>query len=278
MHIQDNETQNKLDTTHVLSWVALTASIIAIALTLYQWQANEKFRENITLHMSNAVSSANYATDAATKAEISGQNAAEAAKTSAARAAQASSDYDGARQEKIIASQEAGKAAAAASVARSAAVSAEASAKAVHDLALPDGTKLVVSEGSSVEGIYNLLHNPDSDLSQAVHVGELNFETDSAKLTPDSMAVVEQFVQVLKAFPTATIRIEGHTDSTGDAVHNLELSKARAASVLTALAEHGIAGGRLESEGFGQTHPIASNDNAEGKSLNRRVDVIVLRR
>jgi outer membrane protein OmpA-like peptidoglycan-associated protein len=80
-------------------------------------------------------------------------------------------------------------------------------------------------------------------------------------------------VQLLKANPTIKkMRIEGHTDNRGDAAMNLDLSKRRAASVRTWLVEHGIESGRLESEGYGLTRPIQTNDTDEGRAANRRVE------
>jgi outer membrane protein OmpA-like peptidoglycan-associated protein len=72
------------------------------------------------------------------------------------------------------------------------------------------------------------------------------------------------------------MRIEGHTDNRGAAAMNLDLSKRRAASVLTYLTQHGTEQARLESEGYGLTRPIESNDTEEGRLSNRRVEFKIL--
>jgi outer membrane protein OmpA-like peptidoglycan-associated protein len=81
----------------------------------------------------------------------------------------------------------------------------------------------------------------------------------------------------LKANPDIKrMRIEGHTDNRGNADMNLDLSKRRAASVRQWLVDHGVESERLESEGYGLTRPIASNDTDEGRALNRRVEFKIL--
>ena len=83
---------------------------------------------------------------------------------------------------------------------------------------------------------------------------------------------------VLKAFPQAAIRVEGHTDSTGDATANKQLSGDRAAAVQKALNGLGVSDAQISSAGYGQEKPIASNDSEDGRAKNRRVDVVVLKR
>ena len=73
------------------------------------------------------------------------------------------------------------------------------------------------------------------------------------------------------------IEIGGHTDSVDSEAHNLELSSKRAAAVSDYLQAAGIASDRLESEGYGERRPVASNDDEEGRQLNRRVEFTILR-
>ena len=86
--------------------------------------------------------------------------------------------------------------------------------------------------------------------------------------------VLPALLGALKANPDWKVSIEGHTDSTGNAAHNLDLSQRRAASVKIALVAAGIAADRLTTAGFGQTKPVASNDSAIGRAQNRRVEVV----
>ena len=79
----------------------------------------------------------------------------------------------------------------------------------------------------------------------------------------------------LPAFPSVQIKIGGYTDNTGNEASNLKLSGQRAASVKAKLIKMGAENGRIESEGYGQEHPVASNDSEKGRSLNRRIAVSV---
>ena len=108
------------------------------------------------------------------------------------------------------------------------------------------------------------------EIEELVLIG-VNFETNSAKLTAESFAVLDRVVAVLRLRPNATTEIHGYTDSRGPDAYNLKLSEQRAAAVVQYLAEHGIAGPHLSARGFGKANPIASNDTAEGRAKNRRV-------
>ncbi|MDP9037476.1 MAG: OmpA family protein [Myxococcota bacterium] len=106
---------------------------------------------------------------------------------------------------------------------------------------------------------------------------QVHFATGSATILPDSFPMLTEIVQLLKATPgIKRMRIEGHTDNRGGADLNLDLSKRRAASVRTWLIEHGIADSRLESDGYGLTRPIESNDTDAGRGANRRVEFKII--
>jgi outer membrane protein OmpA-like peptidoglycan-associated protein len=80
---------------------------------------------------------------------------------------------------------------------------------------------------------------------------------------------------ILKAFPGIQIKIGGYTDNTGSQEMNMKLSQARAEAVAKAVAALGVDAARLDAEGYGPQHPVASNDTEEGRSQNRRIDVRV---
>jgi outer membrane protein OmpA-like peptidoglycan-associated protein len=102
---------------------------------------------------------------------------------------------------------------------------------------------------------------------------QVHFQTGSATILPDSFPMLGEIASLLKATPgIKRMRIEGHTDNHGAADMNLDLSKRRAASVRQWLIDHGIASGRLESEGYGLTQPIDTNDTDAGRAANRRVE------
>ncbi len=103
--------------------------------------------------------------------------------------------------------------------------------------------------------------------------GELEFDIDKATLkdTPGTKDILTTLVDFMGQNPMVTkLRIEGHTDNTGSAEHNLKLSQARADAVATWLEAHGVDKGRLVTKGFGSTVPLVANDNAEHKAMNRR--------
>ena len=105
---------------------------------------------------------------------------------------------------------------------------------------------------------------------------QINFATDKAEILPDSQAQIEQIVALLKDNPELKLGIYGHTDNTGDAVHNLKLSNQPAQSVVAALTKAGIESGRLTAKGFGDTQPVADNASDDGKAKNRRVELMKL--
>jgi outer membrane protein OmpA-like peptidoglycan-associated protein len=101
----------------------------------------------------------------------------------------------------------------------------------------------------------------------------VNFVTNSAELTPESKAILDHVAQSLKDWPGVKVEIEGHTDSVADPAYNMDLSQRRAESVLHYLESRGVASSRLSARGYGETHPIASNDTPEGRAKNRRVEL-----
>lgn len=100
------------------------------------------------------------------------------------------------------------------------------------------------------------------------------FDVDKATLKPESMGSINQIYNLLKKDPSLKFEIDGHTDNTGDAAHNLTLSQQRADAVKTQLVKMGIDAGRLTTKGFGDTVPIADNSTPEGKANNRRVEFL----
>lgn len=103
----------------------------------------------------------------------------------------------------------------------------------------------------------------------------LLFDTGSDKLRPESTPTMKQIAAMLEQHPELKLRIEGHTDNIGAKDANRTLSDKRAAAVKAALVgQYKINAGRLESKGFGDTKPAGGNDTAEGRSNNRRVELV----
>jgi outer membrane protein OmpA-like peptidoglycan-associated protein len=105
----------------------------------------------------------------------------------------------------------------------------------------------------------------------------IRFDTDSDVVKAESRPVLEQIAEALKSQPPVKVRIEGHTDSTGDPARNLDLSKRRAEAVKKALVtQFGVVADRLTTDGFGDTKPIAKNETPQGRAENRRVEFVKL--
>jgi len=102
------------------------------------------------------------------------------------------------------------------------------------------------------------------------------FDTGSDVIKPHSTPTLEEIVAMLKDHADLKLAIEGHTDNVGDAAANQALSDKRAAAVKAYLVSKGIDAARLESKGLGATKPKASNDTAEGRQTNRRVELVKL--
>lgn len=110
--------------------------------------------------------------------------------------------------------------------------------------------------------------------AKRVRLYGINFDTDSDRLRPDARSSIDQLIAALKANPGWTLTIGGHTDSSGNAAHNRDLSARRAASVQAALVAAGIPAGRLKASGFGADQPVASNETVDGRAQNRRVEAV----
>lgn len=105
----------------------------------------------------------------------------------------------------------------------------------------------------------------------------LTFQTASAVIDMEkSREQLSNIVEILKAYPKLKLKVGGYTDNTGNPAANLKLSQARAEATVNALVDMGIERSRLEAEGFGQEHPVASNDTEAGRAQNRRIDVRVM--
>ena len=102
------------------------------------------------------------------------------------------------------------------------------------------------------------------------------FDFDKATLRPESTNELERLTKLLQDVPTLKIEIGGHTDSKGADDYNKKLSDNRAKAVVTYLIGKGIAADRLTSAGYGEEQPIATNDNDEGRQMNRRTEFKIL--
>ena len=102
----------------------------------------------------------------------------------------------------------------------------------------------------------------------------IQFDTGSDQLRTESRNVIKEIAAALQKQGTVKLCVEGHTDSSGDAAKNLDLSKGRAEAVRGALVKMGISADRLTTQGLGQTKPLAPNDTPQGRPENRRVEFV----
>jgi len=106
-------------------------------------------------------------------------------------------------------------------------------------------------------------------------VNGILFDTGKADLKPESKAALEQISKMLQKDPKMKVYVVGHTDNVGVLASNVDLSKRRAAAVVQALtSQYGVAADRLAPYGDGPYAPVASNDTEDGRSLNRRVELV----
>ncbi|RME14162.1 MAG: OmpA family protein [Alphaproteobacteria bacterium] len=105
---------------------------------------------------------------------------------------------------------------------------------------------------------------------------DITFDTDSARLTKAIRKELRALADNLLKYPNSTIKVIGHTDNTGSASHNLELSRQRAAAVTAVLVNNGVPASRIVTIGKGESEPVASNLTPEGRAQNRRVEIVII--
>ncbi len=113
-------------------------------------------------------------------------------------------------------------------------------------------------------------------VGSAYKLNNIRFATNSSELNKASKNIITDFAGFLKENPRVNVAIHGHTDSAGDAAANMILSNDRAKSVYDFLIKSGINASRLSYKGFGQTKPVVSNENEEGRSKNRRTEFVIM--
>jgi outer membrane protein OmpA-like peptidoglycan-associated protein len=102
----------------------------------------------------------------------------------------------------------------------------------------------------------------------------INFDIDRTDLKPESRSTLEEVAKLLKADPSLRLEVAGHTDNTGTAAHNMQLSAGRAAAVVNALVTaYGVDRARLQANGYGDSKPVAPNDTDQNRARNRRVEL-----
>lgn len=136
--------------------------------------------------------------------------------------------------------------------------------------------ELASEAAASLRRRLELMELRETDRGMVITLGDVLFAVGETILAQEAQSNLSDVVELLQSEPSKRVRIEGHTDSTGAEAVNLRISQQRADAVREELIALGVDADRIEAVGMGQDFPIASNDNAEGRSQNRRVDVILL--
>ena len=119
------------------------------------------------------------------------------------------------------------------------------------------------------------LNAKKTDRGMVVTIGDVLFDSGRAELKPGSARDMSKLADFFKANPQRTALVEGFTDSVGSEAANQDLSNRRAAAVQAALADMGVERQRISARGYGKAHPVAGNDNASGRQMNRRVEIVL---
>src|SRR5262245_5614275 len=114
---------------------------------------------------------------------------------------------------------------------------------------------------------------PPAPVEERIVLRGVNFDFDKSDIRPDAAVILDEAASQLNANPGRSVSVGGHTDSVGTDTYNQSLSERRAASVKDYLVGKGVDASRLTTTGYGESNPIASNDTADGRALNRRVEL-----
>ncbi len=114
------------------------------------------------------------------------------------------------------------------------------------------------------------------DILKLTMQSEVSFAVDSAHIKPGFEPTLQKVANIMYRYPETRIRVVGHTDSSGSESYNMALSQKRADAVAAYLRAEGISGQRLQTEGRGESEPRYSNDTADGRAANRRVELYVI--
>jgi outer membrane protein OmpA-like peptidoglycan-associated protein len=129
--------------------------------------------------------------------------------------------------------------------------------------------------GRLQSALSHVAETTDSARGYVVSLPDILFDVDEATLKSDARLRLAKLAGILLILPDQSVQIEGHSDSTGSADHNLTLSQKRANAVLSLLTAQGLGKTRLEAIGFGMDRPLADNATTEGRRRNRRVELVI---
>lgn len=197
------------------------------------------------------------------------------AKAAEADIANASRERDQVRLEARTAEADRAKREAEAAQAQAAQAQAQAQAAQQQAAAAQEQNAALAQRAAALEALLVEMHAVKTERGYVVTIGDVLFATDKASLTPNGMSTLRKLADVMAQNPNRTVLVEGFTDSTGSSSHNQELSQRRAEAVASALAGMGVARERIAMKAYGEAFPVASNDTASNRQLNRRVEIVL---
>ncbi len=142
-------------------------------------------------------------------------------------------------------------------------------------LALPDGKVLEVEAGSLVDQLYTYLTGNPNKEGKRFLLDKVSFTNETSTMTQESMIQIQNTATLVDAFPNIHVRVEAHTDNTGNANSKMTLSEQRALAVKRELNSLGVSIEKLSSAGLGGQMPIADNNTPGGRATNQRVELVV---
>jgi len=131
------------------------------------------------------------------------------------------------------------------------------------------------AKAAALQQQLNDLQAKQTDRGLVITLNDVLFNVDKAELSAEGMRTAQKLADVLAQEPKSMVLIEGFTDSTGSSSHNLDLSQRRADAVRQALVGMGVPSNKISTKGYGAAFPVAGNNDAASRQLNRRVEIVL---
>lgn len=138
-----------------------------------------------------------------------------------------------------------------------------------------DQTRAMAERTARLEALLIDMNAKQTERGMVITIGDVLFATNEANLTPNGMSTLRKLADVMTQNPERTVLVEGFTDSTGSSSYNQDLSQRRANAVAAALGSMGVQRERVAMKAYGEAFPVAANDTASNRQLNRRVEVVL---
>jgi len=138
-----------------------------------------------------------------------------------------------------------------------------------------DQTRAMAERAAKLEALLVDMNAKQTERGMVITIGDVLFATNEANLTPNGMSTLRKLADVMAQNQERTVLVEGFTDSTGSSSYNQDLAQRRANAVASALGGMGVQRERIAMKAYGEAFPVAANDTASNRQLNRRVEVVL---